>query len=488
MKTEVEILAINFFAVITIRVLSEEDLDPEIDILLKIGEKIGENMEDNQSLFTPTSMNLRQSPDKRRLLLNSQGQERLREAIVKKLGRDEYTFEELSELTGITGVKRLDPDTVSKILLCKGAVYRSSLECLFQAMELELRPSDYDPKSESRNSFLDWGAAPDISVFYGRTSELAQLEHWIVKDRCRLVALLGIGGIGKTALSVKLSQKIQGEFQYVIWRSLRSPLPIFDLLTDVLQFLSPQSTDDLPKTTASALLRLMEHLRSHRCLLILDNWESLLRSEHLAGHYREEYQDYRELIRLVGESPHHSCLVLVSREQPTEIAPLIGRTRPVRSLRLTDLEKEAAQEILREKGLSQADKWGELIKIYRGNPLSLYIVAATIIDIFDGDVCNFIKQNTIYLGQLQTILEQQFNRLSDVETQIMRHLANSPQAISLSQLREELSPSISMSQLMAALESLKWRSLMETITEKDKVFLTLQPVVMKYTINFLNIT
>jgi hypothetical protein len=48
----------------------------------------------------------------------------------------------------------------------------------------------------------DWGEAPDISAFYGRMEELTQLEQWMVHDRCRLVALLGMGGIGKTALSV----------------------------------------------------------------------------------------------------------------------------------------------------------------------------------------------------------------------------------------------------------------------------------------------
>lgn len=33
----------------------------------------------------------------------------------------------------------------------------------------------------------DWGDAIDASVFYGRTTELLELEQWIVQERCRLV-------------------------------------------------------------------------------------------------------------------------------------------------------------------------------------------------------------------------------------------------------------------------------------------------------------
>src|SRR5439155_1616262 len=47
----------------------------------------------------------------------------------------------------------------------------------------------------------DWGEAPHLDQFYGREKELVELEQWIVGDRCRLVAVLGIGGIGKTALT-----------------------------------------------------------------------------------------------------------------------------------------------------------------------------------------------------------------------------------------------------------------------------------------------
>jgi hypothetical protein len=72
------------------------------------------------------------------------------------------------------------------------------------------------------NKSQDWGEAIDVDFFYDRTAELANLEQWIVADRCRLVVLLGMGGIGKTALSVKLAQQIQHQFDYLIWRSLRN--------------------------------------------------------------------------------------------------------------------------------------------------------------------------------------------------------------------------------------------------------------------------
>src|SRR5439155_20646459 len=66
----------------------------------------------------------------------------------------------------------------------------------------------------------DWGEAPDVRELYGREKELAQLENWIVGEQCRLIAVLGLGGVGKTALSTRLATKVKEGFNYVFWRSL----------------------------------------------------------------------------------------------------------------------------------------------------------------------------------------------------------------------------------------------------------------------------
>src|SRR5690349_4111593 len=62
--------------------------------------------------------------------------------------------------------------------------------------------------AESRAGMMrrDWGEAPDVPVFFGRVKELLSLERWVIEERCRLVAIVGMKGIGKTKLSVRLGK------------------------------------------------------------------------------------------------------------------------------------------------------------------------------------------------------------------------------------------------------------------------------------------
>ena len=63
----------------------------------------------------------------------------------------------------------------------------------------------------------------------------------------------------------------------------------------------------------------------------------------------------------------------------------------------------------------------------------------------------------------------------------MCQLAILNKSVDFNQLREEISSDISSSTLMNALESLSWRSLIETEIGQDSF--RLQPVIRKYVIN-----
>ncbi len=338
-----------------------------------------------------------------------------------------------------------------------------------------------------RGSVQDWGEAPESGVFYGRTEELATLKQWIVQDRCRLVTLLGMGGIGKTAVAVKLVESLQDQFQYFIWRSLRYAPPLEDILTEFLQFLSPSPKTALPTSFSARFSQLIECLRKQRCLLVLDNFEAILgdsKSSNRSGTYLDGYEPYGELLRRVGESQHQSSLLLISREKPKEITALASQSLPIRSLQLGGLQELEARQILQEKGLSGEEEWATLIKLYRGNPLALNLVAATIQDLFKGNVSLFIEQGT-FIVVISDILEQHFSRLSEIEQEVMYWLAIHSHPVSLPQLQADSLLPIAKSDLIEVLVALGGRSLIEKTTESDQVLFTLQPVVMKYVTKLL---
>lgn len=331
----------------------------------------------------------------------------------------------------------------------------------------------------------DWGEAPDLSNFYGRTEELATLEQWIVKEHCRLVALLGMPGIGKTSVAVKLAQQIQNEFKYVIWRSLRNGPPIQEILADLLKFLSNSQESDLPEDVDEKISQLIQYLNQHRCLLILDDVETILRSGSRVGRYGEGHESYGVLLRRVGEEQHQSCLLLSSQEKLREIVLLENPTGIVRSLQLEGLKPEDARLLLKEKSLTGEQKWEELIQDYKGNPLALKVVATTIQDLFSSNVTEFVKHKTLVISDIfREVLDQQFNRLSDLEKKIMRVLAREAKPISILKLREEMPTPLATSELIETLESLKWRTLLETVKSKEKgtseSLFELQPVIKKY--------
>jgi DNA replication protein DnaC len=303
------------------------------------------------------------------------------------------------------------------------------------------------------NNYQDWGDAVDVSIFYGRTEELVTLEQWIVKDRCRLVVLLGMGGIGKTALAVELAERIQNEFEYVIWRSLLHAAPVQDMLAELIKFLSNQQETDLPVTVDGRILRLVNYLRQHRCLLVLDNVESILREGDRIGHYREGYEGYHQLMRCIAETPHNSSLVLTSREKPIDLVYQEGQTLPVRSFHLTGLKEAEGREIFKIKGSfsGSADEWRTLIEHYAGNPLALKMVAPAIQDFFDSSVSRFLKilnQGTLVFDNIRNLLERQFNRLSDLEKQVMYWLAVNREVVSFSQLHDDFVSNLSPGELI----------------------------------------
>ncbi len=410
------------------------------------------------------------------------------------------TLNDLSPPSSETIRKFLNPDYETCEHWVVDGLSQIFLDCLYEEwMQQGLEPTDInDPGLEKdteqkRPPLGDWklpvelpltsweDEAPELSNFYGREAELATLTQWILCDRARLVVLLGLGGMGKTYLSIRCAQEIQNDFDQVKWISLRHAPPLLELLGNLIPSLSPQFSIEVPETSKEAINRLMDGLRSQRCLLIFDECETLLTSGELAGQYRDGYEDYGELIRQISRETHPSCLLVTSRE-PSQSMPYLEQEHLTTHLfPVQGLDPGSARHILQANQLKDPEYWHKLIELYRANPLALMTICPIIKDYFTGKVSRFIQKNTVVVDDaLQEVLKQHWETVSEAEQQIMYGLAIARNPISLSALKPQILSAFSESELIQIIKSLSRRSLLEISTVEDEAHFTLQPAVMKY--------
>jgi len=325
---------------------------------------------------------------------------------------------------------------------------------------------------------IDLRDAPELKTFYDRTSELNTLKQLILEKQCRTIGILGIRGMGKSAIARHLIELIKTEFDYIIWRSLRSFSCLEIMLKDLIQFLSNQTKLNFPDDLDGQLATLLGYLRDRRCLIILDDVQYLFKDGQLVGHYKPEYQNYSKFFKLIGELTHNSCLLLNSWEPPLEVVTLSGESDLTQLFSLTGLG-EKATEMLRDQGLQDEENYPELINLFRGNPLYLKLANHLIQQLFGGKINQYISYKPVCLGdELSQILQQQYQRLSELEKEAIAFLSSYPKPVLLSQLLEQFSDT--PNQLFKVLLSLERRGLIEKHNLDNEIVFIVDSVMQNY--------
>jgi len=247
-------------------------------------------------------------------------------------------------------------------------------------------------------------------------------EQWIVTERCRVVALLGIVN-WQSALAAKLGQQIQ-TFEVVVWRSLQNAPPFEEWLETVLPICyrprrghrcteQPgwETTEADAGLRQSAVYWFWTMLNDFECRAnrtvssgLRGIWSTVQRdwggvpSELLAAHQPRKAQ--RNCATGRSDNQHEHCYCRDYNPKPDENC---------------------------SKGILQVrNRNGKISGHYRGNPLALKLVAAATQELFNGrivEVLNCAAAGLAVFDDIRDLLQRQFDRLSEIEQEMIVWLA-----------------------------------------------------------------
>ncbi|ELP53803.1 archaeal ATPase family protein [Microcystis aeruginosa TAIHU98] len=307
--------------------------------------------------------------------------------------------------------------------------------------------------SQYSQTYHDLTLAPQIIDFYDRENELATISNWVFKQNTRLIAVLGLWGIGKTTLVKRFIDLNLEQFEVVIWKSLKFPKSLDLWLNDLLNTCQKEPKE----STDNKIQQLLEVLSNHKCLIVLDDFQNLFAVGQMAGNYQPEYSSYQHFLKLIAEIQHQSHFILISQEKSAEMNYLNQENSPIQCLELSGFK---AIDFLKNKGLQDGERWLELIQLYEGNPFYLIDIAVLIKDVFDGKVNDFLAENSLVITKkMQSHLKQIFGRCSPLAQQIALELSKVDQPLSREELKNNLD--LSASDLINGLQSLQQRYLIQ---------------------------
>ncbi|MCB0072342.1 MAG: hypothetical protein KDE20_12820, partial [Caldilineaceae bacterium] len=271
---------------------------------------------------------------------------------------------------------------------------------------------------------------------------------------------------------------IAPHFDVVIWRSLVNAPDAAEIQAQWRRRVAGAAMVEPPPDPDAQAEYLFTHLTQQRCLLVLDNLESVMGAGTDAGRFPARFHGYTRLIRQFAERAHNSLLLITSREQPQICARLERAGLPLRTVEVAGMRPDASELLLRQSGVSGVS--GDLQRLaayYSGNPLALLLAAEAIHDLFGGAVAEYLQTESGVFDDVRILLDQHFARLGSVEEAIMMWLALAREPVAIQTLAAQISPPISTAAVMGALRSLQRRALVE---RRGGGF-TLQNVVMEYT-------
>src|SRR5262245_10163992 len=264
--------------------------------------------------------------------------------------------------------------------------------------------------------------------FVNRDRETAEIAHRLKNADCRLLTLVGPGGIGKTRLAIRVAADCDDQFDDGVYFAPLQPLDSSEFIVSaIIDVVSPQS-----RSGGDLKHQLLQYLREKALLLVLDNFEHLLDGAELLTEILKTAPEVKLLVTSrealnLQEEWRYSVTGLqypdtTASEQPeaySAVQLFVERVRQVRGdLSLVD-EQVAVVQVCR---------------LVEGMPLALELAAGLARILPTDEIASEIQRSLDFLStslrdvpqrhrSITAVFEQTWRRLSDEERSVFSALS-----------------------------------------------------------------
>jgi predicted ATPase/DNA-binding CsgD family transcriptional regulator len=264
--------------------------------------------------------------------------------------------------------------------------------------------------------------------FVGRETELSETRQLMNNADCRLLTLVGVGGIGKTRLAIQLAKDLQQAYAHGAWFVNLQPLQSGKQIASAVM----DATGIVPSGHDTSENQLLQNLQEKEILLLLDNFEHLL--------------DGVEILTEIIQRVPKIKLLVTSRQAlslpeewlyPVEglPTPLSHQTDNIESITAVELFVERARQV--RPSFSLVDNRASVVRICQlvgGLPLALEIAASWTKSLRCSEIAAEIQRNLNFLTSnlrhvperhrsMHAVFAQTWGRLSDREQALFTRLA-----------------------------------------------------------------